>query len=312
MFYENQTTVSREIVVGGIGLHGGKRSTVVLKPAPADAGIVIEHHGFRSKIRPEMAERNQLCTRLRTPRGQIDTVEHLMAAIAITRVDNVIICVDGDEIPILDGSALVWADAITSVGFSQYRNLRNKLRITSHFTFEIGNSFYQASPLGDSVSVTIDFPNPVIGKQSSNVPWDAAWSLLDARTFVLEKEIAIIREMGLAKGGSLENAIVVGENGLLNPGGLRSPDEFVRHKALDLIGDLFLIGKRISGEIRAVRPGHSGNNAFLLAMINAGVLEHPDRMIVSSLAIKKRTSASQFHNLNRRNIQGLAAARAAH
>jgi len=272
MFDERQTTIAKEISVSGIGLHTGDRTSVVLKPAPAEFGIVIEHRGSRSQIRPQMTERNQLCTRLRTRSGSVDTVEHLMAALSIAGVDNVIICVAGDELPILDGSSAGWSEAINSVGLLRHEQRRRRLKICRPFRFEVGSSVYQASPFGSGISVTIDFPGTVIGKQTSAVSWSAAKDLLDARTFVLEKDIPLIRQMGLAKGGSLENAIVVGDQGPLNLGGLRSPDEFARHKALDLVGDLYLSGKRISGQIHAVRPGHSGNNAFLLAMIASGVL----------------------------------------
>lgn len=271
MFDDKQTTLAGNVVVSGIGLHGGCPSTVTLRPAPADAGIVIERGGCLFKIDPTMVQRTQLCTRLLTPCGAINMIEHLLAALAITGIDNVIVSVAGDEVPVLDGSARPWADAFLATGLRRLSARRNRLKIRKPFKFEIGNSLYMASPTGDSLSVTIDFPNTVIGTQTTKVSWDSLTKLLDARTFVLEKDIAAIREIGLAKGGSYDNAIVVGKTGPLNPGGLRSGDEFVRHKALDLVGDLYVAGRRISGTIRAVRPGHSGNNAFLISMISAGV-----------------------------------------
>lgn len=272
MFDEGQVTLAHEVVVGGVGIHSGRRSVVTLRPAGADLGIALERRGRLFRIEPGMVSRIPLCTRLSTPLGHVDTVEHLMAALAITGVDNVVIEIDGDEVPVLDGSALPWAEAIRCAGLRRLRQSRKRYIIRKPFRFEIGSSLYDASPLGDRISVTVDFKDTIIGVQSTSVSWSEASSLLDARTFVLEKDIEEIRARGFAKGGSMNNAVVVGSSGVLNPEGLRGPDEIARHKALDLIGDLFVAGKRIVGSIRAVRPGHSGNSAFLMAMIGEGVL----------------------------------------
>jgi UDP-3-O-[3-hydroxymyristoyl] N-acetylglucosamine deacetylase len=272
MFDEGQATLGGEIVVGGIGIHGGRYAVVTLRPAPADMGVVIERHGRLFRVDPSCVSRVPLCTRLTTPFGHVDTVEHLMAALAITGIDNCIIAIDGDEVPILDGSALPWALMINDVGLKRGHRPRATLEIRKPFRFEIGSSIYEASPIGDRISVSVDFENTVIGIQSASATWASATSFLDARTFVFEKDIATIRAQGFARGGSMENAVIVGERGVLNPTGLRGADEIARHKALDLIGDLFIAGKRISGSITAIRPGHSANNAFLTAMLGSGVL----------------------------------------
>lgn len=273
MVSERQATLARAVAVSGIGLHSGRLTKVELRPSFAGSGIRIGRSGDFHRIQPSMVERMPLCTRVWTSSGSFSTVEHLMAALAITGVDNVTIDIDGDEIPAMDGSSLPWAKLIYATGLRHLQEQRHRWKIRKPFEFEVDGSRYFASPGGDSISVTIEFPGTVIGTQTANVRWSNASCLLDARTFVFESDIAFIRNLGLARGGNLDNAIVVGPSGPLNVGGLRGNDEYARHKALDLIGDLYMCGRTITGGIQAIKPGHSGNNAFLIAMMANGVLE---------------------------------------
>jgi len=273
MYDEFQFTIAREFSVTGIGLHSGESAEVTIRPARAEAGITLSlEGGIPVRAAADVVAKVPLCTRVITPSGQIDTVEHMMAALTILGVDNAEIVVSGPEVPILDGSSAPWREAIVGAGLVRQEALRRHFVVTRHFHFAIGESSFVAVPGGQEVTVTIDFPGTAVGRQSATLPWREADSIMDARTFTFEAELPYLRKMGLAKGGSLENAVVVGADGPLNEGGLRSPDEFVRHKALDLIGDLSFAGGPIRGGIEAFRPGHAANSAFLNAMLDEGVI----------------------------------------
>jgi len=270
---ECQRTVASKFSVPGIGLHSGRDVMVTIHPAAPDHGISIAISGGSPvRLAPDRVARVPLCTRVVTPAGVIDTVEHLMAALMIVGIDNVHVDVSGNEVPVLDGSSAPWRDAIMATGIVSQPAPRRFLRIARPFEFEIGGSRYSAAPGPVAVSVTIDFPGTFIGRQSISVERGRLGELLDARTFTFESELEHLSEMGLALGGSLENAVVVGKNGPLNPDGLRGADEFVRHKALDLVGDLAFAGGPILGRVSAFRPGHAANNAFLAAMFADGIL----------------------------------------
>lgn len=273
MYDEFQFTIAREFTVSGIGLHSGEEAAVTIRPARADAGITLSlAGGVPVRAAAGVVAKVPLCTRVITPSGQIDTVEHMMAALAIMGVDNAVVEVFGPEVPILDGSAAPWREEILKAGLRRQAAVRRPFVVTRHFQFSVGESNYIAVPGGFGVSVMIDFPRTTVGRQSAKVSWREVESLIDARTFTFESELPLLRQMGLAKGGSLDNAVVVGPCGPINPGGLRGRDEFVRHKALDLIGDLSFAGGPIHGGIEAHKPGHAANSAFLNAMIEQGVL----------------------------------------
>lgn len=268
----NQATIGRSIRVDGIGLHGGLPVTVVISPALAGTGIVISRDGRSpTRVTAERVDRVPLCTRFRTEADTIDTIEHMMAALAIMGIDNAAIDVSGPEVPILDGSAEPWAAAIIEAGVVHQDEFRTFLEVTRPFAFRMGDSSYEALPGKPEFDVAIEFNQPV-GRQRIAFDRRDAATLLDARTFTFETELAWLRQAGLGRGGSLDNAIVVGADGPLNPEGLRGQDEFVRHKALDLVGDLYVAGYRVKGRIKADKPGHAANNAFLTAMIAEGVL----------------------------------------
>jgi len=274
MYDEFQFTIARELTVSGIGLHSGEAASVTISPARPGAGVSLSlRNGVPVRAEANVVARVPLCTRVVTPTGQIDTVEHMMAALAIIGVDNAEVTVSGPEVPILDGSAAPWASAILRAGLVRQSARRRFYAIKRHFRYTVGGSSFVASPSRQGIAVTIDFPGTAVGRQETRLPWGKAARLMDARTFTFEAELPFIRRAGLAKGGSLENAVVVGTDGPLNPEGLRGQDEYVRHKALDLVGDLAFAGAPIRGGIEAVRPGHAANSAFLCALLDEGVLE---------------------------------------
>jgi UDP-3-O-[3-hydroxymyristoyl] N-acetylglucosamine deacetylase len=262
-------TLSGIASVSGVGLHGGRPSNVTV--GPSDGGIrFVLPSGASIAADASNVERVPLCTRLVAGRDRVDTVEHLMAAFAILGVTDAVVGVDGPELPILDGSARTWLDALEGVGTRLLPQAVEDLVVVRPFTFRVGSSEYEALPGRESIEVTIDFPHAAVGVQHVSALRRDYWTLADSRTFAFERDIVAMRAAGLALGGSLDNAVVLGESGVLNPGGLRHEDELVRHKALDLIGDLWMAGRAISGAIRAHRPGHAANNAFLAALVASG------------------------------------------
>ncbi|MNU37049.1 UDP-3-O-[3-hydroxymyristoyl] N-acetylglucosamine deacetylase [compost metagenome] len=271
-------TIRRETVVPGIGLHTGLRSTITLQPATPGEGLVARFGGsaFQAvdSLRVLATDR---CTRVEFDDGSnVDTVEHLFAAIAMAGISDIRITFDSREAPILDGSSLPWLDAIAAAGLLDLAGHADALLVTRPFEFSVRESSYRVVPGKLSLNVGIDFPGSAIGHQTIAVDGADIACLADSRTFVLEHEIEALRAHGLALGGGLHNAVVIGSDGPINPEGFRHPDECVRHKALDLVGDLLLAGCPIIGAFSVHRPGHASNSAFLKAMQSAGVLIRSD------------------------------------
>lgn len=269
-------TLSRTRTVVGTGLHGGRETAVTL--SPGSSGIVFARPGLPPLAIADLeVVATDRCTRIRFSGGATtDTVEHLMAAIAMSGVTDVVVVLTGDEVPILDGSAMPWLHELSSAGFATLPGAAPYLEVVEPFDFTARGASYAARPGPLSYDVSIDFPHPSIGKQRIAFEGGEAAMLADSRTFAMEHEIAALRSAGLARGGGLHNAVVVGEGGPLNPEGFRHPDECVRHKALDLIGDLHMLGVPIVGRFTAYRPGHSANGEFLKAMVAAGVVAPAD------------------------------------
>lgn len=272
-----QTTLCRPIELAGVGLHGGLPVRLVLRPAPAGHGVVFcrtDLGGRRIAARHDLVADTRLCTLLADPADpalRVGTIEHLMAALAAEAVDNVLVELDGPEIPILDGSSLPYLDAIAQAGIARLHALAAPLLVRRKVRVEEGEGFAELVPAPHfGLSVTIDFAAAAIGRQGFEIarlaPRRFREELADARTFAMAAEIEALRAAGLARGGSLENAVVVDGSAVLNPGGLRRPDEFVRHKMLDAVGDLALAGRPIVGFYRAHRPGHRLNNLLLRAL----------------------------------------------
>lgn len=267
-------TIKRGTRVSGVGLHTGLASSVTILPASAGTGIRARFlDEAYQEIGSVLVLGTERCTRIQFASGRtVDTVEHLMAALSFAGVTDILLSFDCPEAPILDGSALPWLDELAETGFADLDGRADILRVVRPFEFSTKGATYSAAPGPSEIRVSIDFDNPAIGYQEIALRDSDFATLADSRTFVLEHEIAALRAHGLALGGGLHNAVVIGADGPINPEGFRHQDECVRHKALDFVGDIFLAGRKLVGSFRAHRPGHTANNAFLSAMLASGVL----------------------------------------
>jgi len=268
-----QQTLKHRIRCTGVGLHSGKRVTMTLNPAPAGTGVVFqrtdlsESEGYVPALWDRVCD-TTLCSTIANDHGsRVATVEHLMAALAGYEVDNVLVELDSAEVPIMDGSAAPFVFLIECAGLVQQDAARRVIRILKTVSVEDGEKLVKLSPgNGLSVSLEINFENPHVARQAYHFEISGFTfkdELCRARTFGFEADIEEMRNRGLALGGSLQNAIVVGEQGVINEGGLRYHDEFVRHKALDAVGDLYMAGAPIMGAYQGIRPGHGLNNELL-------------------------------------------------
>jgi UDP-3-O-[3-hydroxymyristoyl] N-acetylglucosamine deacetylase len=275
-----QRTLKASIDCVGVGLHSGRKVSLALRPAPADAGIVFRRTDLDITIpaRFDHVVDTRLCTVLGLPDQQdarIGTVEHLMAALAGAGVHNAIIEVDGPEVPILDGSAAPFLFLIDCAGIIAQTVSVPVIEVVRPVRVTEGDGFAELRPAtsGLSMAASIDFEVAAIGRQALTLhlsPESFRSELARARTFTLASEVEALRAAGLALGGSLDNAVVVDNARVMNPGGLRAPDEFVRHKLLDAVGDLALAGAALRGRFVAHRTGHALNNRLLRALFADG------------------------------------------
>jgi UDP-3-O-[3-hydroxymyristoyl] N-acetylglucosamine deacetylase len=270
-------TIRAAISCVGRGLHSGVDVHVKLRPAPAGTGIVFHRTDLDVSIpaRFDHVTDTRLCTVVSLtgrPEARVGTIEHLMAAVSASRIDDLVVDVDAAELPILDGSAAPFLFLLESAGIAEHGGAREVLEILRPVRVAQGESFAELRPhharnaAGLELSLAIDFASPAIGRQALSLhlsPESFAQELAAARTFTMAAEIEGLRQAGLAKGGSLANAIVVDGAKVMNPEGLRWPDEFVRHKLLDVVGDLALAGAPISGRFLGQRTGHAMNNLLL-------------------------------------------------
>ena len=278
-FHSNrQHTLRSSISCEGIGLHSGSPVTIRLEPSEPFTGIRFIRTDLNEElIFPASATRvgdTKLGTSLTHPSGEtLSTVEHLMAAFWGSGIDNATVYVNGPEIPIMDGSSTPFLNLITEAGFRPQSADRRFYEIESPLSIELEDSHIEILPYdGFAVEVAIDFDHQEIGHQCLSVDFSEtsfAGAMSNARTFGFLHEVEYLKTIGLARGGSLENAVVLDQDKILNPEGLRGNDEFVQHKALDLVGDLFLSGGRIKGLIRAYKPGHTINTACARKVIEA-------------------------------------------
>ncbi len=271
-----QHTLARETQCEGVGVHSGSPVRLRLIPAPADHGIVFRRVDLAGA--PELPARfdrvvdTALCTCLGDGAMRIATVEHLMAALAGQGIDNLVIEIDGAEVPVMDGSSAPFVALIAEAGTELQRSPRRHVRVLRPIEVRRGNKFAALLPTQDdhlTIDLAIDFDSAVIGRQSLAFALKGnAFSaeLAQARTFGFAHEVEAMRARGLGRGGSLENAVVIGDDGVLNPGGLRYDDEFVRHKALDALGDLYLAGAPILGRFLGERAGHMMHVEVLKAL----------------------------------------------
>ncbi|HSO73782.1 MAG TPA: UDP-3-O-acyl-N-acetylglucosamine deacetylase [Blastocatellia bacterium] len=266
-----QTTLGRAVSTWGHGLHTGEPSRITLKPAPAYTGFVFRRtdlNNFEIQAAPQYVARVSYATTLMRKGVMIATVEHLLAALAGSQIDNCIIEVDSLEVPILDGSAEPFIEMIEQAGVTHLEAPRQFLRVLKRVEVVEGNRRMSLSPARHlSISCLIEFPHPMIGTQRLDIQitnGQFARQVASARTFGFLHEIEALRNMGLTRGGSLENAIVLTpEGGILNREGLRFADEFVRHKVIDIIGDLALFGMPVLGHVEAERSGHGVHTALV-------------------------------------------------
>lgn len=273
-----QRTLKSAIGCIGIGLHSGARVQLSLHPAPVDSGVVFRRTdlGVDIPARFDRVADTRLCTVIADPASpdvRIGTIEHLMAALRGCGVDNVRVDVDGAEVPILDGSASPFMFLLDCAGTVAQEAPRREIEVLRPVRVEDGDAFVELRPAergtGFDMALSIAFDAAAIGEQALSfelTPGGFRREVARARTFTLVSEIAGLKAAGLALGGSLDNALVVDEARVLNPGGLRMPDEFVRHKMLDAVGDLALAGALLRGRLVAHRPGHTLNNRVLRAL----------------------------------------------
>ncbi len=273
-----QRTLAAPIGCVGVGLHTGQRIELTLEPAPAGSGIVFRRTdlGVDIAARYDNVTDTRLCTVLSDPDSpdiRVGTVEHVMAALAACGIDNAIVAVDGPEIPVLDGSAAPFVFLVDCAGIVEQDALVRTVEVLRPVRVTEGDAFAELRPAvagGFEMAVSIDFAAAAIGRQSLTLrvtEGSFRRDLASARTFGLASDIAGLQAAGLARGGSLKNAVVVDGGRVLNPGGLRMSDEFVRHKALDAVGDLAMAGAVLQARFIAHRPGHSINNKLLRALL---------------------------------------------
>ena len=269
---KNQKTIKSQVNFSGIGLHSGIKTNLSLRPAKANHGVVFKRVDLdkNNEILANYANVSsaKLCTKIENNFGNgVSTIEHLMAAIYICGIDNLTIEIDGPEVPIMDGSAKDFYEVISKCGSITQNEKRKFIKIIKKINLnESGKSIsIEPSENNFSVDFTLSYKNPLIKTQSNKINFQEKdlENIYSARTFCLFEDIEKIKEIGLAKGGSLENAIVVQEKEILNEEGLRNRHEFVGHKILDCLGDLMLSGHRIFGHVKTSQGGHQITNLLL-------------------------------------------------
>ena len=269
---QNQQTIEKSINANGIGLHSGKKVEIKLEPAEEDNGIkFIRIDKTRDNVIDAIwsnVSETILSTTISNQSGlKISTIEHLMSALSGLHIDNLNIYINSSEVPIMDGSSKPFVDIIEKVGIKVQNKKRKLIRVKKTVQVKSRNSSVKIIPNNQfSIDFEIDFPSSLVSKQSCQlqlINGNYKTDIASARTFGFEKDVEYLRSNGLALGGSLDNAVVVGKNEILNKEGLRYSDEFVRHKILDSIGDLYLAGSPIIGYFYGNKSGHHLNNQLL-------------------------------------------------
>ena len=292
----NQKTIKKKVSFSGIGLHSGKQVNICVKPSEPNTGILFKRVDLKENnlIHPNFlnVSNTALNTTISNDYGvRVSTIEHLMGALFGMGIDNALIEIDNEEVPILDGSAKFFIDRILSVGLESSNQPIKIIKINQKVEFKNGEKFISIEP--SKLSLDIDFQlkyhNKTIGDQRNrvNVYEDDLTDIFNSRTFCLYEDIQKIKQNGLAKGGSLENAIVVKDEHVLNPEGLRNSKEFVNHKILDCIGDLFTSGYRMIASINCSQGGHYLTNNLLRKVFedkkNFSIIEIQERTLPHTL-----------------------------
>lgn len=272
-----QRTLKNVIRATGVGLHTGKKVYLVLRPAPANTGIVFRRIDLEPsvdiKATPDNVGDTSLATTLIKDGVRIATVEHLLSAFAGFGIDNAYIDLSADEVPIMDGSAGPFVFLIQSAGVEEQNAVKRYIRIKHKVRVEDGDKWAMVEPFeGFKVGFTIEFDHPVFNDRDAFAEIDFSTTsfvkeVSRARTFGFRRDVELLQERNLALGGSLDNAVVVDDYRILNEDGLRYSDEFVKHKILDAIGDLYLLGHGLVGAFRGYKSGHALNNRLLKAIL---------------------------------------------
>ncbi len=292
MSYLNQKTINSPITLKGIGLHSGKKVNLCIKPAQPNTGIIFKRVdlNLNNIIFPNFnnVTNTSLNTTISNEYGaRVSTIEHLMGALFGLGIDNVLIEIDNEEVPILDGSAKEFVSKIFSVGIKSSEIPIKIIKIKKKVEFQDGSRFISIEPskLSLNIEFELKYENSVIGNQKNKIKIyeDDLTDIYNSRTFCLFEDIEKIRAIGLAKGGSLDNAIVVKDKEILNKGGLRNRNEFVNHKILDCIGDLYTSGYRILADVKCSQGGHYLTNELLRKVFdnqeNFAVLEIQEKSL---------------------------------
>ena len=295
-----QKTISKPIGFKGIGLHSGQNSAITVHPAEEDQGITFKRIDLKEnnlvKANYENVSSAKLCTTLENSHGiKVSTVEHLLAALYIAGVDNATIEIDNEEVPIMDGSAQDFLEVLNKTDITSLNKKRKYLKVLNSVELIDGERKISISPSDQSLEVDfqLNYENKIIGNQRNlvNFKKDNLKDVSNSRTFCLFEDIEKIKKAGLAKGGSLDNAVVVDKDKVLNDGGLRNQKEFVNHKILDLAGDFILSGYRILGKIECHQGGHELSNMFLRKLLkftnNYSIIE------LESTVISKKINSEQ-------------------
>jgi UDP-3-O-[3-hydroxymyristoyl] N-acetylglucosamine deacetylase len=270
-----ETTLQRPVEAAGVGLHSGVPVHIRILPAPVSTGIVFvrtDLDNFPVQASWRHVARVSYATSLMRQGVLISTTEHLLSVFYSMGIDNACVEIDNLEVPILDGSGQPFVELIAQAGIREYRRKRRYLRIRRPVLVEDHGKRISILPAeGFRLTCDIEFPHPLVGRQSLELevtPRTYATAIAPARTFGFEYELDQMRSMGLIRGASLENAVCFTREGVLNPGGLRAPDECCRHKALDLIGDLALLGRPLLGHVIAERAGHAMHTALVARIMS--------------------------------------------
>ena len=295
----SQKTVKSDISFSGVGLHTGNIVDLTIKPAQPNNGIIFKRTDLKENniIIPGIfnVSSANFCTTISNDFGvSVSTIEHLMGALFILGVDNAVIEINNNEVPILDGSAKVFVEKITETGLEVSNQPIRIIKINKSINYVDGSKSISLEPnnINFEIDFNLEYSNPVIGNQHNhiNVYEDDLSDVLSSRTFCLYEDIEKLKALGLARGGSLENAIVVKEKEVLNKDGLRNKKEFVNHKILDCIGDVYLSGYKMVGKIKCTHGGHKLTNQLLRKVFsdknNYSIIEISEKSLPNTLINK--------------------------
>ena len=297
-----QKTICNPASFEGIGLHSGKKSKITIMPGESDQGIKFKRVDLKQNNLILANYKNvssaKLCTTLENKHGvKVSTVEHLLAALYIVGIDNVTVEIDNEEVPIMDGSAKDFLDILKNIEIKTLTKKRKYLKILEKFELIDGERKISIEPTESSFEVDfqLNYENKIIGKQRNLVSFltDDLDDVSKSRTFCLFEDIEKIKKIGLAKGGSLENALVVDKDRVINEGGLRNEKEFVNHKILDLAGDFLLSGYRVFGKVLCYQGGHELTNMFLKKLLSSNLASTLIELEDKKIVISKETSSDQ-------------------